>query len=60
MLSLISCCQSEYPPLELRWFENLRGIELSDLMARLVLIMQGLFMLEILQLKIKYPVLPGL
>ena len=53
--ALLSVAQSAYPPLELRFFENLRGIELFDLVQTLGFTMQGLFILEILQLKIKYP-----
>jgi len=53
--ALLSVAQSAYPPLELRFFENLRGIELFDLVQTLGAAMQGLFILEILQLKIKYP-----
>ena len=52
---LIMLSQSEYPPLELPWFENLRGIELIDLVGEITFIVQGLFALEILQLKINYP-----
>ena len=29
--ALMAIAQSEYPPFELPWFENLRGIELFDL-----------------------------
>ena len=50
-----SVAQAEYPPLELPWFENLRGVELFDVVNAVAFIMQGLFILEILQLKIKYP-----
>ena len=46
---------TESPPFELPSFENLRGVELSDMVYVLGLIMQALFVLEILQLKIKYP-----
>jgi class 3 adenylate cyclase len=47
--------QAEYPPLELPWFENLRGLELFDELKALAFVLQGLFIIEILQLKIKYP-----
>jgi hypothetical protein len=45
----------EYPPLELPSFENLRGIELLHFLTEVQIALQGLFILEILQLKIKYP-----
>ena len=53
--ALMSVAQAEYPPLELPWFENLRGIELFDELKAVAFVLQGLFILEILQLKIKYP-----
>ena len=53
--ALLAIAQSEYPSLEVSWFEDLRGIELSDLLISVGFIMHGLFILEILQLKIKYP-----
>ena len=53
--ALLTVAQAEYPPLELPWFENLRGIELFNLVNGVAILMQGLFILEILQLKIKYP-----
>lgn len=52
---LLTVTQSEYPPLELFWFENLRGIELFELVNGVAILMQGFFILEILQLKSKYP-----
>ena len=53
--ALLTVAAAEYPPFELPSFENLRGIELSDLVGVLAYIMQALFILEILQLKTKYP-----
>ena len=53
--AILAVAQAEYPPLELPWFENLRGIELFNLVNGVAILMQGLFILEILQLKIKYP-----
>ena len=53
--ALLAVAQAEYPPLELPWFENLRGVELFNLVNGVGILMQGLFILEILQLKIKYP-----
>jgi len=53
--TLLTIAQAEYPPLELPWFENLRGIELFNLINGVAILVQGLFILEILQLKIKYP-----
>jgi hypothetical protein len=53
--ALVTVAQSEYPPLELPWFENARGIESTDLWIVIGFIVHGLFILEILQLKIKYP-----
>ena len=53
--ALLSVAQAEYPPLELPFFENLRGIELFNLINGISILMQGLFILEILQLRNKYP-----
>jgi len=53
--TLMTVAQAEYPPLELPWFENLRGLELFDELKAAAFVLQGLFILEILQLKIKYP-----
>ncbi len=53
--ALLTITQAENPPLEFPWFENLRGVELFDLVNAVAILMQGLFILEILQLKIKYP-----
>ena len=53
--AFVTLAHSEYPPLELPWFENIRGIELIDLVIYVTFIMHGLFVLEILQLHIKYP-----
>lgn len=53
--ALLSVVQDEYPPFELPSFENLRGVELFNLVSGVAFLMQGLFILEILQLKIKYP-----
>jgi len=53
--ALLTVSMSEYPPLELSSFENVRGKELFDLLGVIGFAMQGLFILEILQLKIKYP-----
>jgi len=52
--ALLTITQAENPPLEFPWFENLRGVELFDLVNAVAILMQGLFILEILQLKIKY------
>jgi class 3 adenylate cyclase len=52
---LLTIAQGEYPPLELPSFENLRGIELTNLLLHVSFIMHGLFILEILSLKTKYP-----
>jgi hypothetical protein len=53
--ALMTVAQAEYPPLELPWCENLRGIELFNLLNGMAILMQGLFILEILQIRIKYP-----
>ena len=53
--AFLTVAQAEYPPLELPWFENIRGIEFFNLVNGVAILMQGLFILEILQLKIKYP-----
>ncbi|MGZ5191305.1 MAG: hypothetical protein ACXWCZ_09820, partial [Flavisolibacter sp.] len=53
--ALLTVAAAEYPPFELPSFENLRGIELSNLIGVVALIMQALFILEILQLNMKYP-----
>src|SRR4030095_136798 len=53
--AFVTLAHSEYPPLELPWFENIRGIELIDLMIYSTFIIHGMFVLEILQLQIKYP-----
>ena len=53
--ALMCVAQAEYPPLELPWFENIRGIELFDELKAVAFVLQGLFILEILQLRIKYP-----
>jgi two-component system LytT family sensor kinase len=53
--ALLTIAQAEYPPLELPGFENLRGIELFNLINGIAILMQGFFILKILQLKIKYP-----
>jgi class 3 adenylate cyclase len=52
---LFTIAQGEYPPLDFPWFENLRGIELTNLLLTLSWVMQGLFILEILSLKTKFP-----
>jgi signal transduction histidine kinase len=54
-LALTTMSDSRYPPLELPWFENIRGIELFDFLSAIAFIMHGLFILEVLQLKLKYP-----
>jgi signal transduction histidine kinase len=54
-LGLTTMADSRYPPLELPWFENIRGIELFDFLGAIAFIMHGLFILEVLQLKLKYP-----
>ena len=54
-LSLETLGTSEYPPLELGSFENIRGIEILDLLIEVSILMQGLFILEIVNLKSKYP-----
>jgi len=51
----LTIAQGEYPPLELPWFENLRGIELTNMLLTISWVLQGLFILEILSLKTKYP-----
>ena len=53
--TMMCVAQAEYPPFELPWFENLRGLELFDELKAVAFVLQGLFILEILQLKIKYP-----
>jgi sensor histidine kinase YesM len=53
--ALITIAQAEDPPLEFPWFDNLRGVEFFDLLRTTAFIMQGLFILEILHLKIRYP-----
>jgi sensor histidine kinase YesM len=53
--ALMSLAKSEYPPLEIPWLENLRGTELFSFFSAVATLMQGLFILEILQLQIKYP-----
>jgi len=52
---LLTIAQAEYPPLEVAAFENLRGIELFNLVNAIATLMQGLFILEILQIKIRFP-----
>jgi sensor histidine kinase YesM len=52
---LLSIAATEHPPLELPSFENLRGVELVRFMSELTILTQGLFILEVSQLKIKYP-----
>jgi sensor histidine kinase YesM len=47
--------KAENPPLELSSFENLRGTEFSHFIMEITIMMQGLFILEVLQLKFKYP-----
>jgi len=53
--ALMSIAHAEYPPLELPWFENIRGVELFSVIGAAATLMQGLFILEILKLKNKYP-----
>ncbi|MEP6597118.1 MAG: 7TM diverse intracellular signaling domain-containing protein, partial [Ginsengibacter sp.] len=53
--ALLTVSLSEYPPLELPAFENIRSVELSPVVSGIAFIMQVLFILEILQLKTKYP-----
>jgi sensor histidine kinase YesM len=53
--ALLTITQAEYPALELPGFENLRGIELFNLVNGIAILMQGLFILQILELKIKFP-----
>jgi len=53
--ALLSIAQAEYPPLELPWFEDLRGIELFNLINAAAILMQGRFIIEILQLNVKHP-----
>jgi len=52
---LSSIAATEHPPLELPSFENLRGVELGRFLNELTILTQTLFILEVLQLKIKYP-----
>ncbi len=54
-VALATIAPAEYPPLERPSFENLRGIELKSLLNEGAFVMQGLFILEILHLKIKFP-----
>ena len=54
-LAILTLDQAQYPALELSSFENIRGIEWFDLLSTIAFIMHGLFIIEILQLKIKYP-----
>ena len=54
-LLLLTIAQSEYPPLEAPFFENLRGIELTNLLITVSSIIQWLFAFEILDLKHKFP-----
>jgi sensor histidine kinase YesM len=53
--AVLTVTQAENPPLEFPEFENLRGVELFDLVNAVAILMQGFFILEILQLKTKYP-----
>ncbi len=53
--ALLSLVQAEYPPVEFPILENLRGIELFNLVNGVCIFLQGLFILEILQLKHLYP-----
>ena len=53
--TLLTIAQGEYPALELSWFEDIRGIELFNFVNGISILMQGLFILEILQLGTKYP-----
>ena len=53
--AILILLSSEYPALELPWFENFRGIELYNLVYQITLVFQGLFILKILELKAKYP-----
>jgi sensor histidine kinase YesM len=53
--TFLTIAQGEYPALELPWFEDVRGIELFNFVNGISILMQGLFILEILQLRIKYP-----
>ena len=39
--ALMTVAQAEYPPLELPWFENLRGIELFNLLNAIAIMMQA-------------------
>jgi sensor histidine kinase YesM len=49
--AMMSIADAEFPPLEISYFENFRGIELLNLLTALAILMQGLFIVEILQLK---------
>jgi sensor histidine kinase YesM len=49
--AMMSVADAEFPPLEISYFENFRGIELLNLLNALAILMQGLFIVEILQLK---------
>ena len=53
--AVLTITQAEYPPVDFRAVENLRGIELFNFVNAICILMQGLFILEILQLKKKYP-----
>jgi sensor histidine kinase YesM len=53
--ALLTISMTEYPPLEFTFFENIRGIEWFDLLVEIAVTVQGLFILQILQLRSKYP-----
>ena len=53
--AVLTITQAEYPPIDFRVLENLRGIELFNFVNAICILMQGLFILEILRLKKKYP-----
>ncbi len=52
---LMTIAQAEYPALELSLFENVRGVEIFNLWNGAAILMQGLFILEILQIRNKFP-----
>ena len=52
--AVLAIIQAEYPPVDFRIIENTRGIELFNFVNAICILMQGLFILEILQLKKKH------
>jgi hypothetical protein len=52
--TLLTIVSGEYPPFEVPWLEDVRGIELFNLDNAVCIFMQGLFIIEILQLRKKH------